>query len=522
MNFISRSNILVLLISTIHFIITFFGKISFNNPEYYFHLKFAFFKAISFLLILIFWYFLFFIVKKLKIKDERWVRISKVFGTYFGISMILLIVTWPGIWVWDEFNILHLSSYLEFLYWQNYLSSVTYILSLMIIPFPAGIVICQLFLISIIITFIIEVSAIKSIWIYFIILFLPPIILHNLIPIRATLFAYFLLFVVFYFYYYLNKLETLKIVNFIPLFIFVPIIVIWKSEGIVLLPFILFMLYWVSKNKISWKKLGIVFGVLLLLIFIVRKPQNDWSKKEYMISNEYNVLTMLNPLSMMLQEKKLNKFEELKPQLSKYINLDVLKKYPDYKENKAFWNEKEKLFVSSRKEDFNSFKNAFVTLVKANPAVFFKYRWKTFEVTAGFINDPSRRNRNGLVENTDLVPIKNFVHDNQLCTVLFPNARTQFINILEGSSLSNKEKSTFIFHVTWNIIFVLILLIGITLYSIYYRDMLLFLINIMLWSLTIGLFLTAPASYFMYYFPVYLVTVLLFFSLVLKKKTAVH
>ncbi len=524
MNFISRSNILVLLISTIHFIITFFGKIPFNNSDYFFHLKFAFFKAISFLLILIFWYFFLFIVKKIKLKDEKWIRISKFFGIYFGISMILLIITWPGIWVWDEFNILHVSSYLEFLYWQNYLSSVTYILSMMIIPFPAGIVICQLFLISVIITFIIEVSAIKSIWIYFIILLLPPIIISNLTPIRATLFAYLLLFTVFYFYYFLNKLETLRIVDFIPLFITVPIIVIWKSEGIVLFPFILFMLYWVSKNKMPWKKLWIVFGVLLLLIFIVRKPQNDWSEKEYVISNEYKMTVMLNPLSMMLQEKKLNRLEELKPQLSKYIDLDVLKKYPDYKENKAFWNDKEKLFVSAKNEDFDTFKNAFIALIKANPVVFLKYRWQTFEVTAGFINDPSRRNRNAdrLVNNSDVIPIKNFVHNNQLNKVLFPNIRTPLVNLLEGSSINNKEESTFIFHVTWNIIFILILLLGITLFSMFKRDVLLFFISSMLWCLTIGIFLTAPASYFMYYFPVYLVTILLFFSLILKKRIAKH
>lgn len=524
MKLFTRSNGLVLLISAIHFLITFFGKISFNNLDYYFQPKFIFFKVISFLLIFLFWYFVFFIGNKIKSKDVRWIRVAKVFSLYFGISMIIMLIAWPGIWIWDEFGIFYRAVYLDFMYWQNYLSSITYILSMMIIPIPAGIVICQLFLISVIVTFIIEVSAIKSIWIYFIVLFLPPIILSNLTPIRATLFAYILLFVVFYLYYFLNKFTKLKIKNFTPLFIAVPIVVIWKSEGIVLLPFILFMIYRVSKSKISWKKLCIVFGVLLLLIFIARKPQNDWSESDYVVSNQYKATVMLNPLSMMLQESKLNHFEELRPQLSKYIDLDVLKKYPDYKENIAFWGDKDKLFVSSKKEDFNSFKNAFISLVKANPVIFLKYRWKTFEVTAGFINDSARTSRSadGLVNNSDIEPIKNFTFNYQLNKVLFPDFRAKFVNVLEGSSLNNKKKSTFIFHVTWNITFILILLLGITLFSIYKRDVLLFLINIMLWCLTIGIFLTAPASYFMYYFPVYLVTILLFFSLLLKKKKLVH
>ena len=67
----------------------------------------------------------------------------KVAGGYMLFMMLLLLLTWPGIWRMDEFGILSSSVQLFPHFWQNYITSVFYILALMLLPFPAGVVIVQ-------------------------------------------------------------------------------------------------------------------------------------------------------------------------------------------------------------------------------------------------------------------------------------------------------------------------------------------------------------------------------------------
>ena len=67
---------------------------------------------------------------------------------YFLIQILLLLLIWPGIWRMDEFGILSSAIHLYPSFWQNYLTSVFYIFALMLLPFPAGVVIVQAAVIS--------------------------------------------------------------------------------------------------------------------------------------------------------------------------------------------------------------------------------------------------------------------------------------------------------------------------------------------------------------------------------------
>lgn len=73
------------------------------------------------------------------------------FGVYEIVNLIILRLIYPGAWKWDDivmFNWLMGSGHLN--YWQHYLSIVFYIFCLCIFPFPAGIVLIQFSIISVI------------------------------------------------------------------------------------------------------------------------------------------------------------------------------------------------------------------------------------------------------------------------------------------------------------------------------------------------------------------------------------
>ena len=77
--------------------------------------------------------------------------IKRVAFGYFLLMLVLLLLTWPGIWRMDEFGILTSAVQLFPHFWQNYITSVFYIYALMLFPFPAGVILVQIICISLII-----------------------------------------------------------------------------------------------------------------------------------------------------------------------------------------------------------------------------------------------------------------------------------------------------------------------------------------------------------------------------------
>lgn len=99
-------------------------------------------KICFLILLVILWQWLF------RFFENRKKMFNKVALGYFLLNLILLLFIWPGIWRMDEFGILSSAVRLFPSFWQNYITSVFYILALMLLPFPAGIVIVQIAVVS--------------------------------------------------------------------------------------------------------------------------------------------------------------------------------------------------------------------------------------------------------------------------------------------------------------------------------------------------------------------------------------
>ena len=99
-------------------------------------------KLCYLLLLLFLWQGIFWFIKKADVAFKRRAL------AYFLLNMILLLFIWPGIWRMDEFGILSGALSLIPKFWQNYLTSVFYIFSLMLVPTPAGVIIVQAAIVS--------------------------------------------------------------------------------------------------------------------------------------------------------------------------------------------------------------------------------------------------------------------------------------------------------------------------------------------------------------------------------------
>lgn len=102
-------------------------------------------KLVFLFLLIAVWQGIFYVCKK---ADKTFKRVA--FG-YFLLMLVLLLLTWPGIWRMDEFGILTSAVQLFPHFWQNYITSVFYIYALMLFPFPAGVILVQIICISLII-----------------------------------------------------------------------------------------------------------------------------------------------------------------------------------------------------------------------------------------------------------------------------------------------------------------------------------------------------------------------------------
>lgn len=121
----------------------------------------------------------------------------------------MLLIVWPGCWGNDDLNVLSLARTLQMDAWQHFLTSSAFILSLMFVPIPGGVVLIQNLLISAAVGCFAAtaqdltekrlVRPVKPVWfaIVYLPFLLPPVLMHNQNPFRTTWSCWCELFLVF-------------------------------------------------------------------------------------------------------------------------------------------------------------------------------------------------------------------------------------------------------------------------------------------------------------------------------------
>ena len=74
---------------------------------------------------------------------------------YFSVLFVILLLLWPGTWYWDDVGVLASAKDYDVIAWQHFLSSFFQTVFLQLIPTPGGVILCQLVIAAIIVSYVI-------------------------------------------------------------------------------------------------------------------------------------------------------------------------------------------------------------------------------------------------------------------------------------------------------------------------------------------------------------------------------
>lgn len=437
---------------------------------------------------------------------KRWLL---YFSIYLSILVAVLLLIYPGHWVWDEFNILEVVKTYTPYAWQNYFTNIFYTFCLFLFPSAISIVIVQIVLIAVVVGYV--ASVVRSLtkrryapYLLLVVFLLPPILINNFYPLRITLYSYAELLL---FAYLLNSFikNRLKISPQGMAFVFflIGILAFWRSEGVyylLLIPVLLICSGLINKqnwNRFNTHALLMPSYLILAVLGLVTYTSND---------ARYAITTMINPLSVMIHEPLRGaQLQEKLADMNKTIDLDVLRAYPSYTEIPSYWNN---LLRPDYANSLKSFRSDYAYIVAHNPDYFLKARIKTFLATNGLTNEYppvlpvgllGRDNELGASEKN---VANHFVETNALTTPLNPQVKQASTDVLLG--INNHDKLTGLGHIFWNLFIPILLLLAVLLHSVIKRRVFWVIACIFILLRVPIIFATAPASYFMYYLPVYI------------------
>lgn len=491
-------------------------------------------KFVFLILLIVIWQGLFYYMTR---AGKRFRNLSLF---YFCLMTVLLILTWPGIWRMDEFGLLSSSIQLYPHWWQNYITSVWYIFSMMLFPFPAGVIITMIVMVSLFYArvicnamYILEVdygfvggrmkeknagffARMKPGWII-ILLTIPfvmfPVLDSNLYPLRMSLYA-FLELTLLSEMYLLYKTSKWKRENnqttggykqnITLLIILAAIVTVWRTEAIYYLVAFPALLLIIGGFKRFWKQI-ILYIILFVILFVPQKAGEKITS-----GDQYELTSVVLPLVPLVLEAKEDNCQDLLEKIDTVVDIDVIERAAKEGKNgiSMFWSEPDFQRVYTE-QDFASFKSAYYQLIMKYPTVFLKERWETFLASTD------------LLENTTELFVKNDVINYEtfksypLSMPLSDDLRTVVIKTLEIRTQKNYQEKTWITNLIYSAVpSILILIIaGVVLLC---RKRWVPLVILLTALVKVPLvFLTAPSKLFMYYYSIYLIGyVVLFFGIV--------
>ena len=466
-------------------------------------LKLLFFISFTFFI-----NFLIGFAEKVTNKNKFYKDWIKFFLIYLTIMVVVLLLIYPGHWVWDEFTVLEEVKRYSIFSWQNYFTNIYYTFCLYAFPSGMSIVFIQTFFCSL--TFGYLMSQIKNNFnssralsvIIFILFLMPPIILNNFYPLRLTVYSYIevILFTKLLVLYKNNWVECdNKYYAIFKYTVLITILCFWRSEGIfylLLLPILFIKLKIFSKKDFNKK----IFIYLLpsILFFLA-----GFAITEYTTDKKYILASMINPLSIMIQSdlngKNIN--NELE-EINRTIDLSIVRANPSYIESPSFW-------MGAVRENYNETVNTtikdFLIIVFDNFGAYLNARIKTFLATNSLdYSDPMSISPLMMVNNDAPTQekINQFYNANYFSRPLNIGIKYNVTKFL--LMLSDKSLVSIIRKVVWSIIPTSITLFILFIVSLIKRHKIFSLLMLFIFTRMLIIFIMAPAHYFMYYLPIYI------------------
>lgn len=193
------TNPVVSALATTHFLLCFYLQHCVFTFDIGYFNRIIMYEAIFFVILQILWKKAYCFLVKILHNNRKTLEFIKFFGIYFIILLIMMILIWPGYYGPDEYALFYRSTQWEIISAYHFLMQGFLVLSQMLIPGIAGAELIQIFIISAIVGYIIQElhrRYIQSKWIYilYIPLSFPAILLNNFLSQRSILGSYLEIF----------------------------------------------------------------------------------------------------------------------------------------------------------------------------------------------------------------------------------------------------------------------------------------------------------------------------------------
>lgn len=447
------------------------------------------------------------LLQQLTQRDPFWLLFSRLFIVSLTLYCLLLMLIWPGYWVWDDLNILAGVRRGEAPSWQHIFTALYYSAALNLFPSAVGLVLLQVTIAALVFAFVTAKVVTLFGWrLRTALIFLPffsfPVILNIYYPLRLSLYSYALLFLLIKIYLMAKRPRAAEFHVAREIILLTPAIVLvifWRSEGVIYAAALgaMFFLLRPFINRQNSARVVVASLVLALALALGNLATVSTANPSYQLT------VSINPLSMMLQDKLGGqRLTENLAALDRVVDLRLIRSMPDATEVPSFWSGGVR---QGFEEHLAGYNKAFVNLIRDNPGSFFHARIETFLFTNGLIG-PVGQNIGSFAPKSNIPSVKDFVAKDSIGA--FPPLLGYEVRELIIKSLllvQPDEQPTLLRQMIWTIVPLLGLLILLVIFNVVIREWAMVLIISLLLMHAMTVFLTAPADYFMYYLPVYLV-----------------
>ena len=434
---------------------------------------------------------------------------------FFVLYILLLLCAYPGYFMSDDTVIFGYATRYYPVYWHNYLTSLYYMVGMSLFPASTGPIILQDMCLALVFSFIYYKAEQhfhhKCKHILLLCGLLPFVLLSALMCFRPALYAPFFLFYFAYLYFEKKEHQTLTLAKLLFLAFLTAILCFWRSEGIVLLAFSLILIPLVYKIPI---RKVLLFAMALVLCFLtIRVPQIRGEKAYY--GSDYLILSTVRPLSLIIhREQTYEGAKEDWDNIDQIIDLDYLSyetlscsSYNRYNSDHNAGRFSESGADAQTQSDY--LKSA-LRLIAHNLDLYFAERLQLFFVTNGIYNYDD-----ALVMGMHAVNTSSF-H-------LYQSDKEYGYELIEGNKrlpiTGQEEIAKVLFQCGGEAYLPVLFLLFISIiYAWIRKKYFVFWVLLSLIAREAVIFLTAPASFIQYSYPVMYVTVFFLFIFIIEEK----
>ncbi len=437
---------------------------------------------------------------------RRWLVVALAL---VGVNAIVLLLMWPGFWVYDEFYVLTDVQENWLGTWQHIFTSVYFAVALNLIPTPVGIVIVQFVFGSFVAGYVVArswslIPRARLAYLLVIPFLFFPVLLFNQYPIRVTMMAYIELAVLFrvLVIHLRRDLVTDRYREFFFLTTAITVAAFWRSEAAFLL--VLIPVLAISLRVFRPRKVGVpVRTAVAALIATGLAFTGLAGVSAATTSPRYAVTAVYNPLSVMLQgDLGGPNLERNLAAIDRVVDLDIVKRDPNIYNIPTFFTKK--VLRPDYRAHLTEFELAYASLVAENPGAFLHARMQTFLATNAIGRVPVERTLGGDFLTSGMAQgyIDEFEARNPLGVPISDDVRLATVRAL--LTVSEEAEFTPLTPVVWNVIPAVLLVILSFVVALIRRRWMFATVFGLLITQTGITFATAPANFFMYYWAIYL------------------